>query len=420
MFIPALLVLSAAFLLRSLAAAQLDRWNIAAPVLMVVCGAAAALTVAPDALVEVFNTEIAQHVAELILAMLLFVDATEVRGGRLWGRSPGLVARVLLIAMPVSIALAVLLGAVLLPDLSWPLLLLIACIVIPSDFAAAERVVRDRNLTTRVRGVLNIESGYNDGLVSPVFLFALILARTDNQQNTAEDALATALPFAIKAVIMGAAIGALIGLLLFLAARAGWTSAQGRRIAVLTTPLLAYAATVAIGGNGFVASFVCGIAFRYVFRGSAAAYIRKVPERARDVLTSPTAELQLLEEVTGLLTMGMWFVVGAISVLVVQFGLSWQVVVFCLAALTVLRIGPVLLSLLKTDLPGRDRFLIGALGPRGTTSIVFGLLALNGLATGDEDVVLTITVVCVLGSVVLHGIGSAPLTNRLGVGRRRP
>ncbi|WP_318307046.1 cation:proton antiporter domain-containing protein [Amycolatopsis solani] len=418
MFIPALLVLSAAYLLRSLLAARLDRWNIAAPVLMVGCGAAAALTVAPDALVEVFNTEIAQHVAELILAMLLFVDATEVRGGRLWGRSPGLVARVLLIAMPLSIALAVLLGAVLLPDLSWPLLLLIACIVIPSDFAAAERVVRDRALPAPVRGVLNIESGYNDGLVSPVFLFALILARTDNEQNTPEDALATALPFAIKAIIMGAAVGALIGLLLFLAARAGWTSAHGRRVAVLTAPLLAYAATVAVGGNGFVASFVCGIAFRYVFRGSAASYIRKVPERARDILTSPTAELQLLEEVTGLLTMGMWFVVGAISVLVVRFGLSWQVVVFCLAALTVLRIGPVLLSLLRTDLSGRDRFLVGALGPRGTTSIVFGLLALNGLATGDEDVVLTITVVCVLGSVVLHGIGSAPLIARFGAGRR--
>ncbi|MBE1493573.1 NhaP-type Na+/H+ or K+/H+ antiporter [Amycolatopsis lexingtonensis] len=419
MFIPALLVLSAAFLLRSLLAARLDRWNIAAPVLMVVCGAAAALTVAPDTVLEVFNTEIAQHVAELILAMLLFVDATEVRGGRLWGRSPGLVARVLLIAMPLSIALAVLLGAVLLPDLSWPLLLLIACIVIPSDFAAAERVVRDRNLPAPVRGVLNIESGYNDGLVSPVFLFALILARTDNQQNTAEDALATALPFAIKAVVMGAATGALIGLLLFLAAHAGWTSAHGRRVAVLTTPLLAYAATVAIDGNGFVASFVCGIAFRYVFRGSAASYIRKVPGRARDILTDPTAELQLLEEVTGLLTMGMWFVVGAISVLVVRFGLSWQVVVFCLAALTVLRIGPVVLSLLRTDLSGRDRFLIGALGPRGTTSIVFGLLALNGLATGEEDIVLTITVVCVLGSVVLHGIGSAPLANRLGR-RRQP
>ncbi|MEV0052770.1 hypothetical protein AB0H34_19980 [Saccharopolyspora shandongensis] len=85
------------------------------------------------------NTDVAQHIAEIILAVLLFVDATEVRGGRLLGRSPGLVARVLLVAMPLSIALAMLLGVVLLPGLSWPLLLIVACIVIPSDFAPAER-----------------------------------------------------------------------------------------------------------------------------------------------------------------------------------------------------------------------------------------------------------------------------------------
>lgn len=56
------------------------------------------------------NTEAVQHAAEFILAVLLFVDATEIREGRLWGRSPGLVARLLFLAMPLSLALAMLTG----------------------------------------------------------------------------------------------------------------------------------------------------------------------------------------------------------------------------------------------------------------------------------------------------------------------
>lgn len=412
--IPALLALSAAVLARSLVGARLDRWNVAAPALMVLCGAAAALSASEETLVELFNTEVAQHAAEIVLAVLLFADATEVRGGRLWGSAPGLVARVLLLALPLSLGAAVLLGAVLLPGLPWPMLLLLACVVIPSDFAAAERVVRDPNLPTRVRSVLNVESGYNDGLMSPVFLFALILSGSRARDTTALEALATAVPFALKALVVGGALGSVVAVLLFAAVRAGWSSEQGGRVAVLVLPLLAYTATSAVDGNGFVASFVCGIAFRHVLRGLAFKHVRRSADRTPERFHALTGDLRSLEDATGLLTMVMWFVVGGAGVVVLSFGVSWQVLLYCLAALTALRVLPVVLSLLGTDLSARERFLVGALGPRGTTSIVFGLLAFNGLPLGDAaDTVLTTTVVCVLGSVLLHGFGSAPLARRL-------
>lgn len=87
-----------------------------------------------------------------------------------------------------------LLGWWLFPGLSWPVLLLLAGVVVPIDFAPAERVVRDRGLPARVRSVLNVESGYDDGIVSPLFLFALILAGDQSQKRTPLDALATVLP----------------------------------------------------------------------------------------------------------------------------------------------------------------------------------------------------------------------------------
>lgn len=405
-----LLAAAVAMVVRSLAAARLDRWNLGAPVVMVLAGAVVGL-VNEDSIAAVLNTDAVQHAAEIILAVLLFVDATEVRGGRLWGGYPGLVARVLLIALPVSLALAAVLGRLLFPDLPWAVLLLIAGVTVPTDFAPAERLVRDRALSMRVRSVLNVESGYNDGIVSPLFLFALILAGDRTQERSPLDALATALPFAVKAVVAGVVLGSVLAWLLDRAHHAGWITAQSGRIAVLLAPLLAYTATVAIDGNGFVASFVCGIAFRYVHRlRKARRVLDGHGDRAEVRADALSKDLHLLEDVTTLLTTTMWFVVGIAAVLAFSVGVSWQVVVFCAGVLTVVRVGPVLLSLIGSRLSGRERLLVGALGPRGTTTIVFGLLAFNRLPEGPAaDTILVLTVVCVLGSVVLHGMGAKPV-----------
>lgn len=48
--------------------------------------------------------------------MLLFVDANEVRGGLLFGRAPRLVARLLLVALPLNLALAMLASVLLFPS----------------------------------------------------------------------------------------------------------------------------------------------------------------------------------------------------------------------------------------------------------------------------------------------------------------
>ena len=407
------LLLAAAFamVVRSLAANRLDRWNLGAPLVMVLAGVVVGLF-EPSGIAEGLNTESVQHAAEIILAVLLFVDATEVRAGRLWGAYPGLVARVLLVAMPASIAVAALLGWLLFPALPWAVLLLVACVTVPIDFAPAERVVRDPGLSVRVRGTLNVESGYNDGIVTPLFLFALILAGDDSQDRTPLEALGTVLPFALKALLAGVVIGALLGWLMDLAHQAGWVSDQSARVAVLLAPLLTYTATVAIDGNGFVASFVCGIAFRYVHRLLKARRVRTGRAEARtDALNT---DLHLLEDVTGLLTMTMWFVVGIAAVLTFYLGVSWQVLLFCAAVLTVVRLVPVFLAFTGSRMPRRERLLVGALGPRGTTTIVFGLLAFNRLPEGNAaDTILTITVVCVLGSVALHGVGATPFQRLL-------
>ncbi|WP_232666540.1 cation:proton antiporter domain-containing protein [Pseudonocardia sp. TRM90224] len=414
--IPMMLAAAAAAVLRSLMAQRMERWNVGAPAVMVLAGALAAFTVA-GSVAEALNTEVAQHAAEVILAVLLFVDAIEVRRGRLWGHSPGLAARLLLVAMPLSVLAAVAVGVPLFPGLALPALLVLACVVMPIDFAPSERVVRDRRLSVRMRSVLNVEGGYNDGIISPVFVFALALA-AGGARSAANPlaALGTAVSHAVLAIVAGLVLGSLLGWLLDRAAGLAWTTDQSRRVVVVLAPLLTYAAAVAIGGNGFVASFVCGIAFRYVHRALVARRLRRPDHVLVGTGRAGAAmgkDFALLEDVTALMTMVMWFVVGLAGVPLIAL-VDLPIVVFCVLALTVLRIGAVWVAMLGSRLSGRERLLLGLLGPRGTTTIVFGLLAFNALPDGlPADTILLTTILCVVGSVVLHGLGSSPAIARL-------
>ena len=119
-------------------------------------------------------------------------------------------------------------------------------------------------------------------------------------------------------------------------------------------------------------------------------------------------ELELIDDVAVLLTAFMWFVVAGIGVIAVMSGGVTIGMVGCtVLALTVVRLIPVLLALLGSRMEWRERLLVGRLGPRGTTSIVFGLLAFNVLEGDIEKKVLLIMVLVVLSSVVVHGLSES-------------
>ncbi|MFE0028608.1 cation:proton antiporter [Amycolatopsis sp. NPDC059021] len=388
-----LLTATAVVLLWALTAARLARWRISAPIVMVTAGLAIGFST-QNVLGSGLNTEIAQHVAEIMLALLLFVDATALGSGYL-GRDGRTVARLLFIALPLSLLAIMGIGLLVLPGLSWAVVLLIACIITPTDFAPTASVVRDFRIPERVRHILNVESGYNDGIIAPVFVFALTLAGDRSHANSPEQALKTAVPAAILAVVTGIIVGAVTAMAMNKATEHEWASDQSLRIATVAVPLLTYSVAVPIGGNGFVAAFVCGIAYK--------ATRHHHPGEA---------ELGLVEDVTSLSGMALWFVFGSATVLVLQFGITWGMVVLALAALTIARAAPVLVTLLGTDLRWRDRFTVAFLAPRGVASIVFGLLAFNSLDGDDADIALIVTALTVLGSVLAHGIAATAWTHR--------
>ncbi|MEO9328961.1 cation:proton antiporter domain-containing protein [Gordonia aurantiaca] len=382
----------------SLVAGALARFRVSGAVPMVVAGIIVGV-VSSNPIGNALDTDAAEPVVELILAILLFVDAIEVRGGYFAGER-GTSLRLLFIAMPLSVIACTLLGVALLPSMSVGVALLIACVVIPMDLTPTSALVRDRRIPTRVRHLLNLESGYNDGIIAPFFVFALTLAGDRSSASSPADALEHAVPAALWAVLAGSVIGFVAARLTTFAEPRGLSTAQSVRISLLLIPVVAYGCSVQLDGNGFVAAFVCGIAYK-----------------AARAEGSTDDQLGLVDDVGALAALTMWFVFGCTCVLVFELGFVWQIVLLAPAALTILRIVPVYLSLLRTDLRRRDRLLLGVLGPRGTASIVFGLLEFNDLDGVIADVTLYTMTLTVLTSVVLHGVGAGLISQWLG---RRP
>jgi sodium/hydrogen antiporter len=91
--------------------------------------------------------------------------------------------------------------------------------------------------------------------------------------------------------------------------------------------------------------------------------------------------------------------------------LSWQLVLYALLSLTVIRMLPVSLSLLRTRLRGVSVLFAGWFGPRGLASIVLGLIVVEEapLLTGRDEIEAVVALTVLL-SVLLHGVTAAPLS----------
>lgn len=390
----ALVVIMLLLLAWALVAGRLARYSVTAPLALLVAGVV--LTAGPD---PVFVLDVpydsAERIVEVILAILLFTDATEVPGGIL-GKEPRLTLRLLLIALPLSLLAAWLCGAVLFGGRDLWLLAVLAAVVMPLDLAPAMAFARDRRIPERLRQILNAESGLNDGLVAPIFLFCLAAATAAGRDELTH-AASDALPSLAIALVVGAVVGAVTARILRRASTAGWTQPSALRLGVLTIPLLAYAGATVLGGNGFVAAFVAGVLFE--------------PQAQR----LPHDALHLVEDVGAMLSLALWFVFGAIVNDTIAHGaITWRVVVYAALVLTVARALPVGVSMIRTDVSLRDRVFLGLLGPRGIASLVFGLLAFIDLDGPDGDFVVAVAVVTVVASIVVHGLSAGLVTSRFG------
>jgi len=366
------------------------------PVTAAMVFTAAGLVVGVDALglvdpaAEGLEVEV---LAEATLAVVLFSDASRIDLAAL-RRALHIPARLLGIGLPLTILTGFAAAVIVFPDLTWSEALLVAIILAPTDAALGQVVVTSKRVPVRIRQSLNVEAGLNDGICVPLFLVALAVALAE------EGAIGHG--HAVRLVFEKIGYGVLMGVLAGAVAAAVVVHGTVRRlvddtwlqVVPLAGALLAFTLAEAIGGSGFIAAFVGGLAFGGMRRHRG-------------------GEVAHLIEQTGAILAAVTFVLFGAVLLGPAIGdLTWQIALYAVLSLTVVRMVPVAISMLGTGARRPTVAFLGWFGPRGAASIVFALLALEEGGLAHENVLLTTAFVTVGLSVLVHGVTAAPLAKR--------
>ena len=392
----AVLIVTLTLTLYALAAARLERLSITAPMVFVAAGMLLGPHMSGMLTFGELDNPTILAVTEITLALLLFSDASTVQLGQA-ERDARLTGRLLLIGLPLTILAGTLMARALFPSIGWAGAALLASLLAPTDAALGMAVVSDRAVPVRVRRMLNIESGLNDGIATPfVVLFVTILASEEGVETGAW--LLHAAEEIGLAVAVALVVGVAGGKLLSLARRHDWTSAVSEELAVLALALSSYAGAVAIGGNGFVAAFVAGILF--------GAFTRRALHQATEFTETLAMYASFL----------VWLIFGALFVgSVVTGGISLVAVAFAILSLTLVRMAPVAAALAGTGLRRETKAFVGWFGPRGLASVVFTLITIETLqASPVAQTIADVATWTILLSVIAHGITARPLSAAYG------
>lgn len=334
-------------------------------------------------------------VAELTLILVLFSDAARIELKRV--RSDhNLPLRMLAIGLPLAILFGAWVATELFPAFSLWEAALLAALLAPTDAALGQAVVAAKAVPIRIRQAINIESGLNDGIALPAVLLFAALASAAHGPADGNDWLS----FGLLQVTLGPLAGVLIGFaggrLLDAAAESGRASTPFQGIAILALAIITYAVAELIGGNGFISAFVGGMVFGNTIR-------------------HPCDFLFEFMETEGQLLMLITFLVFGAVLLPEGLAMAEPVhVVYALLSLTVIRMLPIAVSLIGSGVRAPTYLFLGWFGPRGLASILFVLLILEESDIEHHSEILSVTVVTVALSILLHGVSAAPLAKVYG------
>ena len=332
---------------------------------------------------------------ELALILTLFSDGMFVER-ELLRRHWSPVARSLVIAMPITMALLALAAKALFPALTWPEAFLLAAVLSPTDPVVTSAVVTSRLVPSAVRHTLNLESGLNDGLALPFVLFFLVLATPGGDPGAEAAKL-------VGEALVGAAIGIALGAFggrLHHHLPGGGLTQRYEGIYAVGFALVAFGLAEVTFGNGLIAAFVCGIAM--------GATEREVPDGFVEFAENSSAIFQVLT----------FFVFGA---LIVATGFDHSIpplIVFVAFALLVARPAAVLLSFLRTGLPRSEKLFMAWFGPKGVASMLFALFVLKS-NVGNGELIFDVAAIAIICSIVAHGltdtVGARWMARRTGL-----
>jgi NhaP-type Na+/H+ or K+/H+ antiporter len=256
MNVSALVIVAATLFGWGLVSKRLARADLTAPIVFIIVGAVLACAGLIEGPEEPAGLT---PLVEITLVWVLFSDAARLPMREL-RQDVGRYLRLLAVGLPLTVLLGWALAAWFWPGLGLWLALFVGAALAPTDAALGIPVVTNPVVPSRIRQLITVESGLNDGIATPVVMVAIAGAAAAAGLEGHEGAGHAVVQLALG-VLVGSAIGAAGGWLLRLARRHDLAAEDFTGIAVLALGLLAYAAALALDGNGFVAAFCGGLAF---------------------------------------------------------------------------------------------------------------------------------------------------------------
>ncbi|WP_409236847.1 potassium/proton antiporter [Streptomyces sp. PA5.6] len=334
------------------------------------------------------NAELTQVIGYAALVVILAEGGL----GTKWKEiKPALPAAAVLSTVGVAVSVGITAaGAHYLVGLEWRQALIIGAVVSSTDAAAVFSVLRKVPLPSRVTGVLEAESGFND---APVVILVV--------------AFSTAGPVDDWYVLLGEialelAIGAAIGLAV------GWLGAYGLRhvalpasglypIAVMAIAVAAYAAGAMAHGSGFLAVYLASMVL-----GNA-----RLPHWP--------ATRGFAEGLGWLAQIGMFVLLGLLVTPHDLLDDTWPAIVIGLVLTVVARPLEVVLSLLPFRVPWPEKALLSWAGLRGAVPIILATIPMvNGVE--DSQRIFNIVFVLVVVYTLIQGPTLPWLARKLRLG----
>jgi NhaP-type Na+/H+ or K+/H+ antiporter len=339
------------------------------------------------------RSESVRWVAEATLTVVLFSDASRIDLGAL-RREYVVPLRLLGIGLPLTIVAGALAAVGMFGQLTLIEAVLLAIVLAPTDAALGQAVVTDQRIPSRVRQGLNVESGLNDGICVPLLLIAIAVAEAQDGAIGGGSALHLVLEEIGYGCVGGAVAGFAAALVIRMGVPRRLLDPLWLQVVPVAGAALAYGLAVWMGGSGFIAAFVGGAVFGGLRRetgGHVALF---------------------LEESGGLLGAVTFILFGAVMLVPVLENLSAAVVVYGVLSLTVVRLIPVALAMVRSGAKPPTILFLGWFGPRGLASIVFAVILVAEADVPHESVLLNSVFFTIALSVLLHGVTAAPLAKR--------
>ncbi|MFD4631178.1 potassium/proton antiporter [Streptomyces sp. NPDC058284] len=334
------------------------------------------------------NAELTQVIGYAALVVILAEGGL----GTKWKEiKPALPAAAVLSTVGVAVSVGVTAaGAHYLVGLEWRQALIIGAVVSSTDAAAVFSVLRKVPLPSRVTGMLEAESGFND---APVVILVV--------------AFSTAGPVDDWYVLIGEialelAIGATIGLAV------GWLGAYGMRhvalpasglypIAVMAIAVTAYAAGAMAHGSGFLAVYLAAMAL-----GNA-----RLPHWP--------ATRGFAEGLGWIAQIGMFVLLGLLVTPHDLLDDTWPAILIGLVLTVVARPLEVMISLLPFRLPWQEKALLSWAGLRGAVPIILATIPMVS-DVEDSQRIFNIVFVLVVVYTLIQGPTLPWLARKLRLG----